>query len=128
MNFKRYRIVFELPFIALIVYLLHSLFFYFNPNLIENPSLEIIYCFFICCSIVILLILVHIRKKNIDQVGNIFILLTSIKIGLALFVMTFIVDKEMKNIGIGKMNFFIVFAVFLTIETIQTIRILNNKQ
>jgi len=33
-----------------------------------------------------------------------------------------------QNVKTEKIDFFIIFALFLTIETIVTIRILNNKQ
>lgn len=132
MNFKRYRIILELLMVSVIVYVLHKLFFYFNPNTIDYRnfyfSLEIIYGFFISCSLLILLVLIQIRKKNIDNVGNTFLLLTCAKLGVAYYLLTFILNAARQNMIIEKKNFFIVFAVFLAIETILTIRILNNKQ
>jgi len=36
-------------------------------------------------------------------------------------------NSKIANIGYEKINFFIVFIVFLTIETVVTVRILNNN-
>jgi hypothetical protein len=42
--------------------------------------------------------------------------------------LTPILNTEVQNGTFEKSNFFVVFALFLAIETMVTIRILNNKQ
>jgi hypothetical protein len=39
-----------------------------------------------------------------------------------------ILNSKIANIGYEKINFFIVFSIFLSIETVVSVRILNNNQ
>lgn len=132
MNLKKYQPIIEILSISVVVYLMHKLFFYLNEN---NPKysnfyypIEIIYAFFFLCSIIILFILIQVKSQNIDNVGYTFLLVTFIKMGISYAVLSPIIHSGNSNIGIEKINFFIIFALFLAIETIVTIRILNNKQ
>lgn len=132
MKLKKYQPILEVIVIALLAYLLHTLFFYLNN---DNPkfqnfhtSVETIYGFFTICSIVILFILIKVKDKSQEQVGYVFLLVTCAKMGIAYVVLSPILHSGNPNVGIQKINFFIIFAVFLAIETVVTIRILNNKQ
>jgi len=131
MDLKKYRAILETTIIAIIVYLLHKLFFFLNNNNHDFQNfyypIEIIYGFFLSCSVVILFILIKVKAKDIDNVGHTFLLVTCIKMVIAYVVLLPILNSVSQNAGIEKMNFFIVFAMFLSIETIITIRILNNK-
>ena len=131
MNLKKYQPVLEVISLSIIVYLLHKLFFLLNQS---NPKfqgfyypIEIIYGFFCSCSVIILLILLKVKAKSIDNVGYTFLWGTCIKMAISYAVLLPILNSESQNLAIEKMNFFFVFAVFLAIETIITIRILNNK-
>jgi hypothetical protein len=131
MNFKKYQPIIEILSISVLAYLVHKLFFYLkgsdlNYNHFYYP-IEIIYGFFLICSVIILLILIRIKSKNIDNVGYTFLLVTCIKMGLSYAVLSPILNSGNSNAGYEKINFFVVFALFLTIETIVTIRILNNE-
>jgi hypothetical protein len=68
------------------------------------------------------------KEKNIDSVGQTFLLVTSIKMALAYVLLHPILQNTSKLITPEKSNFFLIFAVFLTIETLVTIRMLNKKQ
>lgn len=132
MNFKKYQPILEVLFLSVVVYLVHKLVFFVNEN---NPKfqnfhfpIEVVYGFFFVCSVVILLILIKIKDKNIDNVGYTFLLVTFIKMALSYAVLSPILHSGNPNVRIEKLNFFIIFALFLTIETIVTIRILSNKQ
>jgi hypothetical protein len=132
MNFKKYRPVFEIVIVSIVAYIVHKSVFYF---LQDNPKftgfyypLESVYGFFGVCALVILFILIEIRARNIDNVGYTFLLVTFIKMGISYAFLKPILLSGLPNIAIEKINFFIVFALFLAIETIATIRILNNKQ
>lgn len=132
MNFKKYRPVFEILGLSILAYVLHKVVFHLLQG---NPKfgnfyypLEIVYGFFLLCSLIILLILIQVRAKNIDNVGYTFLLLTSIKMGISYAFLKPVLNSGMPHIAIEKINFFIVFALFLAIETVVTIRILNNKQ
>ena len=67
-------------------------------------------------------------EKNMDYVGYIFLLLTSVKIAISYAVLYPILNSGNLNVNVEKINFFVIFALYLTIETVVTIRILNNKQ
>lgn len=131
MNLKKYKPLLELISIALALYLLHKLFFYFNNSNTNfqnfHSSLEHIYGFFFICSTIILFILVQVKAKSQENVGFVFLILTCIKMGFAYNVLTPILHSGNLNVAVEKMNFFIIFALFLTTETLLTIRILNNK-
>jgi hypothetical protein len=132
MNLKKHQPIIETILISVLVYLLHKVFFGLNDN---NPkfqnfhfSLETIYGFFLLCSVLIVFALIKVKEKNIDSVGFGFIWATLIKMGLSFVVLSSILQSGNLNMKIEKINFFIIFALFLTIETLITIRILNNKQ
>lgn len=132
MNFKRYQPILEVLLLSIAVYLVHKLFFFWNEN---NPKfqkfhfpIEVVYGFFFICSVILLLILIRVKEKNIDNVGYTFLLVTFIKMGISYAILSPILNSGNSNIRIEKLNFFIIFALFLSIETITTIRILNKKQ
>ncbi|WP_298222225.1 hypothetical protein [Flavobacterium sp.] len=132
MDTKKYRPVFEVLFAAFIAYGIHKLVFLFNA---DHPkfsgfyySLETLYAFFTCCSLSILFILLTVKSKSIDYVGYTFLLVTVAKMVLSYIFLWPVLHLANANGASEKINFFIVFALFLTIETTVTIRILNNKQ
>ena len=132
MNLKKYQPIIEAVFISIVVYLMHKLFFFLNDS---NPKfhnfyypIEIIYAFFFNCSVIILFILIQVKSRSAESVGYVFLLVTCFKMAVAYTLLSPILHSGKQNIAIEKMNFFIVFAVFLAIETVVTIRILNNKQ
>jgi hypothetical protein len=132
MNLKKYQPILEVLLLSIVVYLVHKLLFFLNEN---NPKfqnfhfpIEVIYGFFFSCSVLILLILIKVKEKNIDNVGYTFLLVTCIKMAVSYTVLSPILHSGNLNVGVEKVNFFIIFALFLAIETIVTARILNNKQ
>ena len=129
---KEYQPILEILLASFSTFLVHKLvFFFLDYYTIESTfqySLFQVYLFFLICSVCIVFILIQVKKRDIDNVGNGFLLLTLIKIGIAFLFATPIVSSTSKFKDIERMDFFIAFAVFLTIETIVTIRILNNKQ
>ena len=66
------------------------------------------------------------KAKNIDSVGNTFMLLTCVKMVLAYVLLHPILESVNANVASEKTNFFVIFAVFLTIETAVSIRLLNK--
>ncbi len=132
MNLKNYQPILEVLVLSVVVYLVHKSFFFLNEN---NPKfqnfhfpIELIYGFFFTCSIVILFLLIIVKTKNIDYVGYTFLLVTFIKMVLSYAILSPILHSGNPNLRIERINFFIIFALFLTIETIVTIRLLNNKR
>ena len=132
MNLKKYQPLMEVTLLSIQVYLAHKLVFFLNEN---NPNLqgfhfpiEVVYGFFFVCSMLIILILIKVNEKNIDNVGFTFLLVTFIKMALSYVILSPILNSGNPNVRTEKIDFFIIFALFLTIETIVTVRILNNKQ
>ena len=93
-----------------------------------NYSLPFLYILFYIFSFLILTILLIVRKKNLDYVGYVFLILTTVKMGISYFILKPVLTSAILENSIEKKNFFIIFISFLAIETILTIRILNNKQ
>ncbi|MCF8322855.1 MAG: hypothetical protein K9I26_06940 [Flavobacterium sp.] len=132
MNLKKYKPILEIGFLSLLIYSLHKLFFYLNQS---NPkfsnlyfSTEVVYSFFFVCSIIIIFGLIQVKEKNIDSVGFAFLWLTCIKMGVSYAFFFPLLLSENTNSSAEKTNFLIVFLFFLAIETLTTVRILNNKQ
>jgi len=132
MNLKKYRPLFEILLVSVVAYVMHKLFFHFNGS---NPDfqnfhspIETIYLFFLTCSLIILFILLKVKDNNVEQIGYVFLFLTCFKMGISYILLEPILHSGNQNIKIEKINFFIIFAVFLATETVVTIRILNNKQ
>lgn len=92
-----------------------------------SSSLESIYSVFFGFSVLILTTLIIVNSINKDIVGMTFLLITTVKAGISLFIFSEIISSSNKN-SVEKMNFFIVFILFLAIETLITIRLLNKKQ
>lgn len=129
---NKYEPVLEVFFLSVIAFFIHELFFFFTDKTsIKDEfmySVPVLYLFFLVCSVIILFILIRRKEKNIDSVGQTFLLLTSIKMVIAYILLHPILQSTNKLLTPEKINFFITFAIFLTIETAVTIRILNKKQ
>lgn len=85
------------------------------------------YSFFAMCSAAIIFILTIVRRKSIDNVGQVFLLLTCIKMGIAYWFLYPALQQRQEIAGFEKLNFFIVFGLFLALETVLTIRLLNKR-
>lgn len=132
MNLKKYQPLLEVLVLSAGIYLVHKLFFFWNES---NPkfqnfhfSIEVVDGFFFVCSLLIIAILIKVKMKELDNVGYTFLLVTCIKMVLSYAVLHPILHSGNGNVRIEKNNFFIIFALFLTIETVVTIRMLNNKK
>ncbi len=128
---NKYRPLIEVIVIALPSFLIHQLILkLLYPNIQDNfhYSITTIYTFFVVCSLLIVMILIKIKEKNINSVGNTFLLITCVKMALSYIIVLPLLENISKNGQLEKFNFFVVFALFLSIETIVTIRILNKKQ
>lgn len=130
MSFKKYRPVFELTVFAALALVLHLLFFQFlfrGKDVGFRYTVLELYGFFYLLAVVIVLILIRMKTNNIDSVGNTFMLLTCVKMVLAYILLHPILDATHANVSTEKANFFFIFAMFLTIETAVSIRLLNEN-
>lgn len=127
---KKTKSIGFLILIIVLIYGIHKILFsLFECN--KNTfiySLEHLYFFFGLFSIVIQIVLIKVKQKNIDIVGNVFLLLTLFKMVVSYVLATAILKQEIANHALQKWNFFILFIVFLTLETVSTIRLLNEKE
>jgi hypothetical protein len=132
MNSKIQKPVFITILVSIVCYLIHKVVFLFfnNQEAIAHfvYSLELLYLFFGISSVLIVFLLFKINQKNINNVGLTFLLVTSIKMALAFYFLQPILNSKTEFIKLEKMNFFIIFIVFLIIETSVTISMLNKKQ
>mgnify|MGYP000894717997 CR=1 FL=1 len=124
--------LFTVIVLAIIGLLINTLFFWlWVPKVYIDHfvySLPLLYAVFGLLSTVILFVLLIVQQKNVDYVGYTFLLLTSLKMIVAYTFLRPILETDLSKSAIEKVNFLIVFIYFLAIETIVTIRILNNKQ
>ena len=130
MALKKYRPLAELAVLSVAALVCHIIFFgLFKPGKTHNfqYSLYELYGFFFSCAAVIMVILIGVRSKNIDSVGNTFMLLTCVKLLLAYWMLRPILSAYPNGAALEKTNFFIIFALFLCMETIVTIRLLNKN-
>lgn len=117
---------------ALVGFAIHKgLFWLWVPNVYETDfiySLTMLYLSFGVVSLVIVFILQIVKERSLDNVGFTYLFLTGLKMAGAYVFMLPILALQLAKTPTEKMSFFGVFIYFLAIETLVTIRILNNKQ
>lgn len=132
MNLKKYNsllIVFIAAVLGLVIHKIASNFII--PKEFEDKfiySIPFLYLLFAVLSAVIVTLLMKVKKTAVDSVGYAFLALTTVKMVIAYALLRPIIHIHLPKTPSEKMNFFVVFIYFLAIETILTIRILNNKQ
>lgn len=90
-------------------------------------SLETLYLFFSLFSVAIILVLMKVKQKDLDLVGNVFLMGTLIKMVVSFFVGRPILKYGSADNSLEKWNFLILFGLFLFAETFIAIRLLNEK-
>ena len=132
MNLNKFKSILIILVLGIIGFAIHKILFYFwVPKVYETEfiySIELLYLFFFFFSAMLILVLDKIKEKSINSVGYTFLLLTTLKMGLAFVFLKPILSGNLPKTPSEKMSFFIIFIYFLAIETYVTIRILNNKQ
>ncbi|MBS7787539.1 hypothetical protein KIH23_09550 [Flavobacterium sp. CYK-55] len=132
MSLKKLHPVLFVVFASVLGYALHKVLFYFIvPQKFEADfvySVEMLYAFFAVSSALIVSTLNFISKKSVNNVGYFYLLLTTLKMGVAYFFLKPILSFDLPKTAVEKTNFFLIFIYFLIVETVVTIRILNKKQ
>lgn len=130
MNLKKYRPIWNLILAVIGIYGIHKMVFYYFSVTTSGfyYSIEIIYLFFFVCSLLVFLILLYIRERNFDQIGLTFMAVTSVKMIFSYIMFRPVLKLIPVSSQIEKNNYFMTFVVFLLIETLLTIRILNEKR
>ena len=80
---------------------------------------------FFILSLIVLITVTKVSEKNFDNIGMVFMIATSIKMVVAFFLVRPIL--HLQDNMIEKINFFVVFIIFLLTETIIVAKILNKK-
>nr|WP_315189056.1 hypothetical protein [uncultured Flavobacterium sp.] len=130
MNLKQYKPLLSLLLLVVGSYLIHkTIFLVFKFEDTDfYYSLETLYLLFFSFSVVIMLVLLKIKQQSFDNVGMSFLLATSIKMILCFIILRPLLKVSNEINALDKKNFFVTFILFLTIETMLTIRILGKKQ
>jgi hypothetical protein len=89
-------------------------------------SIPFLYLLFFICTTICLFIIVRVSQKNFDSTGMSFMLATIIQTILAFLIVRPILNSNAST-SIEKANYFFIFFLFLAVETIISIRILNKK-
>ena len=130
MNLKNYKPLLPLLALAGLAYVVHRVAFYLLDinDATFYYSIETLYMLFLVLSIMVFVVLLKVKERSFDNVGMSFLLSTSIKMIVCYLILKPILQVTAQNNAIEKKNFFMMFILFLAIETILTIRILNEKQ
>ncbi len=112
--------------IALFLYLSHNIFFQKTLQS-YHFTLESTYLFFAGFLVIITTTTHIINQKNKDIVGLVYLLITGVKLILTYILFKSAIDSSNKNTE-ERLMIFGLFILFLLIETVSTIRLLNKKQ
>jgi hypothetical protein len=89
--------------------------------------LPVVYLLFLVLSLMILAVLIKVSTKNAGQIGYAFLGLTTIKMVISYAFIRPVLAQSGEN-PTERVNFFVIFILFLAIEAYYTARLLNNKQ
>ena len=132
MDFKKYKPILEVLILAIPIYIVNKIIFnvsdFGKTAETFQYSLEQLFGFFLIASILIVFALIKIKEKNLDNVGYAFMFLTCLKMAISYVVLRPILQNANQSQHSEKINFLIIFMLFLAIETIISVRLLNNKQ
>ncbi len=131
MTLKNFRPILEILALSAFAFIVHWLVFYFFMNSVGASfqfPLWMLYCFFGGCGTLITFTSIVVKYYSIDSVGQAFLLTTFIEMLLCFAVFYPKLNTGNHELGTERANFIIVFLLFLTIETVVTIRLLNKKQ
>ena len=132
MKLQNFRPIFPFFWMVILCYILHkTAFFVLKSQILESNfkfSIENLYFGFALFSAIIFLILIKVKKKSLDNVGMVFLILATLKMVFSYIFISNCLTKSAEKFSIEKTNFFVMFMLFLIIETLFAIRILNNKQ
>ncbi|WP_423908906.1 hypothetical protein [Flavobacterium sp.] len=130
MILNKYKPILFLSVLSLFAFIVHqSLFWLFKIN--DDGffySLMTLYLVFYGLSVFVFIILLEVKSRSFDNVGMSFLLVTNLKLVFCYILLKPILKMEPFENTIEKINYFMMFILFLAIETILTIRILNEKE
>ena len=129
---KKYRSLLIATIAAIVLYIANRLLFLLpEPAMyytVYHYSLEALYGFFLLCALLVLFIANSVHSQSPDNTGYVFMGVTLLQMGVAYLMLRPLLGFDDPAISFERKNFFAVFILFLAIETLLTIRLLNNKQ
>jgi hypothetical protein len=126
MGLKKLPLIVQALLISLIFFLIHFGFVTFL-NKIETVSFLISYTTQLFMSLAILVTMIKIFKKAKEQLGFVFLGISTLKVGISYFFATEYLFQNKAMLEVNKANFFITFLFFLSLDVYITIRLLNEK-
>ncbi|UUC46252.1 hypothetical protein [Flavobacterium cerinum] len=131
MSRKKYAVILRLFQIAPIIALLHILIFKFSISDTVYKEFQYplygVYLFFFILSLAIMLFLIRIKETKPEQIGFVFLVLITIKFALSYVFLMPVLEQGTAGAYIEKVNFFVIFIIFLAVEVFLTSRLLNDK-
>lgn len=131
MNLKNYAPVLYFLLFAVVLYIVHKLIFSFSGLDVETAtfhySLEYLYAFFAAMGVLIIFSLIMVFKVAPDFVGMTFLAATTINLVFSYIIARPILARTTGNVKIEKINFFVIFLVFLLLKIIITAKMLKNS-
>lgn len=89
-------------------------------------SIPALYCLFFSVSVLLLMVQKTVQRKNPEQIGYVFLLLSSVKMLLCYGMLYPVLEQTNQVVRMEKINFFIVFIVFLAIDVFVTSGLLKD--
>ena len=130
MNLINYKPLLSLALLIIVAYILHKVIFYsFNvDDTAFHYSIEELYLIFSVLSVIVFVVLLKVKEQSFDNIGMSFLLITRVKMIVCYLILRPVLQISGENSILEKRNFFAMFILFLAMETILTIRILNKNQ
>jgi hypothetical protein len=130
MNTSFFKKIIPLLLIIGVAYGLHELlFFVLNINTHNFVySLKALYVWFTLFTLLVVFVLLLVKRKSLDNVGMSFLLVTSVKMLFCYLILRPVLKAATLQNSAEKINFFALFIFFLLMETLFTIRLVNEKQ
>jgi hypothetical protein len=125
-----FKQILPLLIIIVVAFAVHELLFY-SLNIDTKAfhyTLPQLYAYFTFFSMIVVVVLLLVKRKSLDNVGMSFLLITSVKMFFCYLVLHPILKTTTLQNSTEKINFFALFIFFLLMETLFTIRLVNEKQ
>ncbi len=123
---KKLPEIVQVTIISIVFFLIHFGTVTFLTK-IETLSFLIAYALQFLLTLEALFILIKIQKIAKDQLGFVFLGLSTFKVAISYFFATEYLFLNKELLQINKINFFITFLFFLSLDVYFTLRILNKK-
>lgn len=126
MALKKLPVTIQALLISIVFFLLHFGIVTFISK-IELTSFIMSYAVQFVMTLVVIMAMLKINEIANEQLGFAFLGLSTLKVGISYFFATeyLFLNKEM--LQVNKINFFITFLFFLSLDVYFTIRLLNKK-